>query len=363
MNKSYDVLIGMIAYGLNITDRFVFSNDVNWTEVFTLSKKHGVLALAFDGFERLIKENDKYEHLITKEHKLHLLGYVLKLEILYEKQKRTLRKLTHFYEKHNIKTLVLKGYGMSLYYPIPSHRTCGDIDVYLYGDIDQSDEILEKVGIKIYRENAHHSTFKIDGVMIENHRTLFDVEIHKSNQRFEKIFQKLLQLPQERIRLSGQTLFRPCATLNAIHLIRHTGGDFVFGKIMLRQIVDICVFFSSKPNINWQYALYVLEDEGMMPFYNAVATICVEYFKVSPICFIGYTSSVDIANKVLNEIFTNAHTIAENPPSIKQPKAFVSYCFCKLILLLRNKWKYKMVYKESMIGMSWRLAIKRITNR
>ena len=33
---------------------------------------------------------------------------------------------------------------MSLYYPIPSHRTCGDIDIYLYGDIDKSDEILEK---------------------------------------------------------------------------------------------------------------------------------------------------------------------------------------------------------------------------
>lgn len=363
MNKQYYVLISLVAYGLNLTDKFDFTNDIKWTDVFTLSKKHGVLGLAFDGFERLIKENTGCNNLIPKEYKLHLGGYVLNFEKLYERQKNVLYKLAHFYSKHNIKTLVLKGYGMSLYYPIPSHRPCGDIDIYLYGDIDKSDGILERAGVKIYRDNFHHSTFKIDGIMIENHRSLFDVEIHKSNLRFEKIFQELLQQSQDYIEIGGQTLFRPCATLNAIHLIRHTGGDFVFGKIMLRQIVDIGVFFSSRPKIDWQYVLYVLKNEGMMPFYNAIATICVEYFNISPDCFVGYTSNVGIANKVLNEIFSETHIIVENPPSIKEPKAFVSYCYNKSILLLRNKWKYKIVYKESMTGMLLRLAIKRILNR
>ena len=136
MNKQYYVLISLVAYGLNLTDKFDFTNDIKWTDVFTLSKKHGVLGLAFDGFERLIKENTGCNNLIPKEYKLHLLGYVLNLEKLYERQKNVLYKLAHFYSKHNIKTLVLKGYGMSLYYPIPSHRTCGDIDIYLYGDIE-----------------------------------------------------------------------------------------------------------------------------------------------------------------------------------------------------------------------------------
>lgn len=363
MNKSYYTLMSMVAYGLNIIDKFAPANEARWTEVFQLSERHGVLALAFDGLERLIKEDDRYNNLISKECKLHLLGRVLNLEKLYERQTHILCKLTHFYEIHNIRTLVLKGYGMSLYYPVPSHRTCGDIDVYLYGDIDKSDGILEEAGVKIYRENSHHSTFKIDGIMIENHRTLFDVEIHKSNLRFEKIFQELLQRPQDNIELRGQKLFRPCATLNAIHLIRHTGGDFVFGKIMLRQVVDICVFFSSRPDIDWRYVLHVLKEEGMMPFYNAMATICVEYFKVSPDCFVGYTSNVDIANKVLNEIFTETHITVENPPTIKQPKAFVSYCSNKFKLLLRNKWKYKMVYKENTIDVLCHLAVRRIMNR
>ena len=222
---------------------------------------------------------------------------------------------------------------------------------------------MEEAGVKIYRDNSHHSTFKIDGIMIENHRSLFDVDIHKSNLRFEKIFQELLQQSQDYIELGGQALFRPSATLNAIHLIRHTGGDFVFGKIMLRQIVDICVFFSGRPKIDWQCFLNVLKNEGMMPFYNAIATICVEYFNISPDCFVGYISNVNIANKVLNEIFTDTHIIVENPPSIKEPKAFVSYCYNKSILLLRNKWKYKMVYKENMIDLLLQLAIKRAMNR
>lgn len=109
MKKTYHVLMGLVAYGLNITDKFDISNDIEWTDVFTLSKKHGVLGLAFDGFERLIKENIGCNNLIPKEYKLHLLGCVLNLEKLYERQKKVLSKLAHFYDKHNIRTLVLKG--------------------------------------------------------------------------------------------------------------------------------------------------------------------------------------------------------------------------------------------------------------
>lgn len=87
MNKPYYILISLVAYGLNITDKFYFTNDIKWTEVFTLSEKHGVLPLAVDGLERLIKENVRSNNLISKEYKLHLLGYVLNLEKLYERQK------------------------------------------------------------------------------------------------------------------------------------------------------------------------------------------------------------------------------------------------------------------------------------
>ena len=88
MNKQYYVLISLVAYGLNLTDKFDFTNDIKWTDVFTLSKKHGVLGLAFDGFDRLIKENIGCNNLIPKEYKLHLLGCVLNLEKLYERKKK-----------------------------------------------------------------------------------------------------------------------------------------------------------------------------------------------------------------------------------------------------------------------------------
>ena len=70
MNKSYYTLMSMVAYGLNIIDKFTPTNDVRWTEVFHLSERHGVLALAFDGLERLIKEDDRYNNLISKNYKL-----------------------------------------------------------------------------------------------------------------------------------------------------------------------------------------------------------------------------------------------------------------------------------------------------
>lgn len=37
MKKTYHVLMGLVAYGLNITDKFDISNDVEWTDVFNAS--------------------------------------------------------------------------------------------------------------------------------------------------------------------------------------------------------------------------------------------------------------------------------------------------------------------------------------
>lgn len=38
--------------------------------------------------------------------------------------------------------VLLKGYCLSLNYPKPNHRPCGDIDIYLCGDGDKADDLL-----------------------------------------------------------------------------------------------------------------------------------------------------------------------------------------------------------------------------
>lgn len=362
MQNYHQTLIKLVSLGCDITKSIHIPEKENWKEIFKEAEKQGVLPLAIDGFQRLAKTDETFNHSTSTPYKLTLLGKLLGYEKLYTKQLLTLRELIRFYRKHHIKVMVLKGYGLSLYYPTPAHRTCGDIDIYVFGDIDQGDHLLEEKGINIHRDNNHHSTFNFNGIMIENHRTLLDITIHKSNRRLEQVFTHLLKSPQDEIEIQGETLYRPSATLNAIHLIRHAGGDFVFGKIVLRQIVDICLFFKSEPTINWEYVLHLFHKERMMPFYNAVATIATKTFGVQEQCFAGYEVDYDLANKVLCEIFENKDTLNDNPPSIWHIGTFISYCYSKTKVLFKNRWKFKMVYNESMIKMFWTLMVKRIKN-
>lgn len=76
------------------------------------------------------------------------------------RQKRVLADLAGFYAAHGIDLMLLKGYGMSLNYPIPNHRPCGDLDIWLYGRQKEADALLHKErDIAIDKDKHHHTVF------------------------------------------------------------------------------------------------------------------------------------------------------------------------------------------------------------
>lgn len=63
---------------------------------------------------------------------------------------------------------LLKGLGLSIYYPRPEHRECGDIDLWL-DNCDKGNRLIEELGIKINYDSEKHAVFHYKGVMVENH--------------------------------------------------------------------------------------------------------------------------------------------------------------------------------------------------
>lgn len=80
--------------------------------------------------------------------------------------------------------MLLKGYGLSKYWPIPNHRPTGDIDIYLMYLNSEGKEksrpawecadklMTEKFGILVDNSHHHHSVFTYKGIMVENHLIL-----------------------------------------------------------------------------------------------------------------------------------------------------------------------------------------------
>lgn len=77
-----------------------------------------------------------------------------------------------------MQTLILKGYGLSRLYPLPSHCPCGDIDIYLrhssdgnWNICDFGNNLMENKGIEVDYKSKKHSKFSYNGITVETTTT------------------------------------------------------------------------------------------------------------------------------------------------------------------------------------------------
>lgn len=127
--------------------------------------------------------------------------------------------------------MLLKGYGVSLDYPIPAHRPCGDIDIWLFGQQEHADALLHREkGTAINLEKHHHTVFSLDGITVENHYDFLNVHAHASNREIEKKLQELAAEPEKKVLLGEAPLYLPSVDFNALFLLRHTAGHFAAEK-------------------------------------------------------------------------------------------------------------------------------------
>lgn len=107
---------------------FEGTDAAQWREIYDLSSVQGVLAQAWDGMQ-LLPEAMRPPRAL----RLQWAVNVERIEKVYRRQERAIARLAAFYREHAIPMMLLKGYGLSLFYPVPEHRPCGDIDIWLSG--------------------------------------------------------------------------------------------------------------------------------------------------------------------------------------------------------------------------------------
>lgn len=283
---------------------FNFEN-IDWDVQYKSACRQGVSAMIPDAIESIPAEVRPERTLLLK-----WVGQTMVMERMYAKHKELIAALAGLYKEHNIRMLLLKGYGCSLCYPKPEHRPTGDIDIYLFGRQEDADQIIEKeLGATVHREYHKHSTFDFNGVEIENHTMFIDDVSHKSNIRFEQILMRALK-EYPCIGSPLDNVLLPSPTFNALFLLRHTGEHFASNEITLRHILDCELFFRRyHSDIDWDFVFNVYESERMKAFFNGIATVCVEYIGIAPECFASddrhhtYITDLPLAEHILSDVF------------------------------------------------------------
>lgn len=314
---------------------FSFENT-DWQSVFKLAMQHGVAALCLDGIQKIENLSVSSSIPMPKQCKMQWIGAVMQQERQFVKQMQVLKHLSCFYSKNNIKMMLLKGYGCSLNYPIPNHRPCGDVDVYLYGKGGFADTLIKKeFGIQSKQNEDKHSTFVFNGIVVENHALIINTAIHPQLCELEEYFEKEAENAIE-MEMGDGSFYIPSVNMNALFLAYHTASHFCKDEANIRQLCDWATFIQRNgKNIDWKFVERLAKQSGFFKFFCCLNGIIQDYLGVASDMLPDWER-----NKVLEQNVVK---------SIVFPK-FVGHLSvsAKMKRFFANKWKYNMVYNENL---------------
>ena len=345
-SPSVEVLFQLLRIALGKEEPSSLPNDVNWEELFALSIKQDVVNIAYDGLQKIIDSKSEkavgFDTPKLEELRYKWIGYGMLAEKKYESYSRIVSDLAHLYSEYGYQMLLLKGYGLSLYYPIPSHRSTGDIDVSVMRQGEElesaqieADKIFQKkLGMQVTKSKiGHHSHFTYHGILVENHyeysNTYFgSIKVKK----FEDLLQSLAKTDRQERNLYGQTIYLPSPTFNALFLMWHMATHFCNSRIALRQLCDWGQFLSAEhQNIDWLLVKKVIMERGLEQFANTVNYIIKRYLGYNLDCVDSIEES-KIAERVIDDVFSTE----EYCSFLSRINRFPSF-----------GWKYKLVHNSN----------------
>lgn len=328
--------------------------------LYFCASEQGVLAVVWDSISHYESDKVRSVFLSDRSLKIRWAINVEHIEQKYAKQKAAIVAMAHFFASHGIRMMILKGYGLSLNYPIPEHRPCGDIDIWLFGvETDpagkshivnvqtKADDLLRnELKIKIDEDEHHHTVFYFDGVMVENHYDFLNIHAHASNRVIEKRLQSLVREEMESVTVDGETVYLPSADFNALFLLRHAAAHFAAENIGLRHLLDWEYFVErNSASVDWVSLETFAKELNMHKFLHCLNGICIDYLGMSDGLLPSFERDVNLEKRVLAEIF--APEFSETKPQNAGILRSLSYKFRRW---WANRWKHRIVYSEGLVS-------------
>ena len=372
-SKTFDAFLALVRIGIGHENNSL-PKDVDWTALKVLADAQGLSAVVLDGLNAVQSEGGMVNGSMPKKMRLEWIGEVLQnFEGRFGLYEKAIGSLAGFYNQHGYKMMVLKGYGLSMNWPNPKHRPCGDIDIWLFGQQSEADDAIDSWfkahGAKreIDSSHHHHTVFEWQEFTVENHYDFLNVHHHKSNVEIEQILKELggirhtgitdisksdgtkitYVMVNDTSTGSATKVYLPSANLHALFMLRHAMSHFASTGFNLRQLLDWGFFVEKHgTEIDWLWLEGQLEHFGMKKCYDIFNAICVENlgFEVKIFPLVKFDPA--LKERVLNDILSPEFTE-------KESGGFFSRAVFKYRRWKANAWKHELCFSESLWGAFW----------
>ena len=254
-----------------------FPENTDWKAIFSLARQQTVEAIICDGLATLPANLQPEPALLYRWY-----AYTVKIEQSHELLNQRLLEIITFLQSEGLHPVLLKGQGIAQNYPIPNHRHCGDIDIYLNEkEYKTGYEAVQKLDINPEDEpdSIKHYHFKFKGVDIELHRMAAHLNNPIRNKRFQRwAKQHLSDINLRRCNIGKVEVLLPPVNFDILFIFIHTFHHFIFGGVGLRQLCDwaICLHrFNS--DIDLKILKQTLKSFGLVRAWNIFGFVAVKY--------------------------------------------------------------------------------------
>lgn len=312
-----------------------------WLAMLRLAAGHGVAGVVWPVVEALRP---------PREVALAWGCHVREVGMRWHAQREVIARMAAEARRQDLPMLLLKGYGLSLLYPRPEYRPCGDVDVWFFGRRREADELLGRCfGPPVRRYDGHHTTFRIGSVTVENHGAFFDPSRHRADRYVGALLEDLAAGQLRSLEIGGLRVASPSSRFDAVYLLRHAAEHFAVAGFGLRHVVDWRQFVAARHGeIDWQEVEAVAGRVGMGDFMRCLNRLCVDRLGLDAACVPSFGPSGDLDRRVWDEVL--------RPPDVTPPSGAG-----RLRRWWRGRWKMRMVYGdeplyESLLRGAWAFA-------
>ena len=333
-------------------DEDISLSQICWHAIIQLSKAQAITPLVIDGLQNYLFAHpdcklSEQETSESKVRRMQWLGQMMTCERMYAQHEKTMADLANLYAQKSIRMMVLKGYGLSLDWPVPNHRPVGDLDIYNFGQWREADAWLAKAcGIKANDGHEHHTVFSFEEIPVENHYDFINTKAHRDAPAIELHLKMLAEKNGKQIEVSGAKIYLPSADFNVIFLMRHMGQHFAGEHLNLRQVLDWGFFVRAHSHeVDWDSAISYLKKIGLYTFFQQINAICFDFLGFSKDVFPSIEKNEKLEKRILSDILHPE--FAEEKPS----SGFMPILSFKCRRWWYNRWKHPLVYKEWLFPM------------
>lgn len=363
------LLMRMLGNSILGAENYIECDEKSADRIYELSTLHGVNSLLVQEFATIFPQNIISDKLKKEGIRsiVYSAQYVLTQQEIVDKMNEALIDYT-----------LLKGYGISCYYPSPRLRTSTDIDIFVQTkDLSKIEQLLVDLGYNYNKTNTeYHSSYIRNNYEIEVHNALAGLPRGRVRKKFEcmrTMCERTLEVDcgSGTCRIPSQF---DNVVIQLLHIIHHT----LQKGMKLRILLDWLVFVKSNLNDSlWNEVEPRLKEMGLNDMAMVLTKIGNVFFGLGDKNITWYKSvSDDKCYPFVEYIFESVETESRRERTKKeyetelsdavwnQKNSYFQIVYSNLSMVLTGKRSIRQVFRYSTDAVAkrnklWKLQLMR----